>query len=238
MLLDHYSGRSNVAPGVRICFQRRELKSQWLELIRKTGVVAIMRAKSSDQLLAAADAVLAGGVNAIEVTMTTPGAFEVIEQATAKYGADVIFGAGSVLDPETARAVILAGAQFVVAPTLNLKTIEVCKRYSVPVIPGAYTPTEILTAWEAGADMVKVFPASAGGPAYIKAVKAPLPQIRLVPVGGVNLNTTADFIRAGADVVGVGGALISQKLLDDGDFDAIIERAARLREEVEKGRTS
>jgi 2-dehydro-3-deoxyphosphogluconate aldolase/(4S)-4-hydroxy-2-oxoglutarate aldolase len=213
-------------------------KEDLLELIRKTGVVAIMRAKSSDQLLAAADAVLAGGVNAIEVTMTTPGALEVIEQATAKYGADVIFGAGSVLDPETARAVILAGAQFVVAPTLNLKTIEVCKRYSVPVIPGAYTPTEILTAWEAGADMVKVFPASAGGPAYIKAVKAPLPQIRLVPVGGVNLNTTADFIRAGADVVGVGGALISQKLLDDGDFDAIIERAARLREEVEKGRTS
>ena len=213
-------------------------KADMLELIRKTGVVAIMRAKSSDQLLAAADAVLAGGVNAIEVTMTTPGAIEVIEQATAKYGADVIFGAGSVLDPETARAVILAGARFVVAPTLNLKTIEVCKRYSVPVIPGAYTPTEILTAWEAGADMVKVFPASAGGPAYIKAVKAPLPQIRLVPVGGVNLNTTADFIRAGADVVGVGGALINQKLLDDGDFDAITERAARFREEVEKGRTS
>lgn len=213
-------------------------KEDLLELIRKTGVVAIMRAKSPDQLLAAADAVLAGGVNAIEVTMTTPGALEVIEQATAKYGADVIFGAGSVLDPETARAVILAGAQFVVAPTLNLKTIEVCKRYSVPVIPGAYTPTEILTAWEAGADMVKVFPASAGGPAYIKAVKAPLPQIRLVPVGGVNLNTTADFIRAGADVVGVGGALISQKLLDDGDFDAIIERAIRFREEVKKGRTS
>ena len=189
-------------------------------------------------ILAAADAVLAGGVNAIEVTMTTPGALEVIEQATAKYGADVIFGAGSVLDPETARAVILAGAQFVIAPTLNLKTIEVCKRYSVPVIPGAYTPTEILTAWEAGADMVKVFPASAGGPAYIKAVKAPLPQIRLVPVGGVDLNTTADFIRAGADVVGVGGALINQRLLDDGDFDAIIERAVRFREEVEKGRTS
>jgi 2-dehydro-3-deoxyphosphogluconate aldolase/(4S)-4-hydroxy-2-oxoglutarate aldolase len=213
-------------------------KEDMLELIRKTGVVAIMRAKSSDQLLAAADAVLAGGVNAIEVTMTTPGALEVVEQATARYGADVIFGAGSVLDPETARAVILAGAQFVVAPTLNLRTIEVCKRYSVAVIPGAYTPTEILTAWEAGADMVKVFPASAGGPAYIKAVKAPLPQIRLVPVGGVDLNTTADFIRAGADVVGVGGALINQKLLDDGDFDVIIDRATRFREEVEKGRTS
>lgn len=213
-------------------------KEDMLESIRKTGVVAIMRAKSSDQLLAAADAVLAGGVNAIEVTMTTPGALEVVEQATAKYGTDVIFGAGSVLDPETARAVILAGAQFVVAPTLNMKTIEVCRRYGVAVIPGAYTPTEILTAWEAGADMVKVFPASAGGPAYIKDVKTPLPQIRLVPVGGVDLKTTADFIRAGADAVGVGGALINQKLLDDGDFDAITERAARFREEVEKGRTS
>jgi len=213
-------------------------KEDMLESIRKTGVVAIMRAKSSDQLLAAADAVLAGGVNTIEVTMTTPGALEVVEQATAKYGTDVIFGAGSVLDPETARAVILAGAQFVVAPTLNLKTIEVCRRYGVAVIPGAYTPTEILTAWEAGADMVKVFPASAGGPAYIKDVKTPLPQIRLVPVGGVDLKTTADFIRAGADAIGVGGALINQKLLDDGDFDAITERAARFREEVEKGRTS
>lgn len=213
-------------------------KEDMLESIRKTGVVAIMRAKSSEQLLAAADAVLAGGVNAIEVTMTTPGAIGIVEQATAKYGAEVIFGAGSVLDPETARAVILAGAQFVVAPTLNLKTVEICRRYGVPVIPGAYTPTEILTAWEAGADMVKVFPASAGGPAYLKAVKAPLPQVRLVPVGGVNLNTTADFIRAGAEVVGVGGSLINQKLLDAGDFDEITERAVRFREEVEKGRTS
>jgi len=213
-------------------------KREMIELIQKTGVIAIMRAKSSDQLLAAADAIKAGGVQAIEVTMTTPGALDVIRQATERYGADVLFGVGSVLDPETARGAILAGAQFVVSPTLNLKTIELCHRYSIPVVPGAYTPTEILTAWEAGADMVKVFPASVGGPAYLKAVKAPLPQIKLVPVGGVNLDNTADFIRAGAEVVAVGSALVSQKLLEAGDFATLTERARRLRQEVAKGRAA
>ncbi len=208
-----------------------------LELIREKGVVAIMRANSSDQLLAAADAVKAGGVNAIEVTMTTPGALETIKQATARYGKDVLFGVGSVLDSETARAAILAGAQFVVCPTLDLKTIQLCKRYSVPVMPGAFTPTEILAAWQAGADMVKVFPASIGGPGLIKAIKGPLPQIKLVPVGGVNLETTADFIRAGAEVVGVGGSLVNQKLLEAREFDQISENARRYCEEVARGRS-
>jgi len=212
-------------------------KTHIIDSLREMGIVAIMRAKSSEQLLAAADAVKAGGVNAIEVTMTTPGALGVIEQATAKYGEAVLFGVGTVLDPETARAAILAGAQFVVCPTLNLETIEICHRYSVPVVPGAYTPTEILTAWEAGADMVKVFPASVGGPAYIKAVKGPLPQVKLVPVGGVNLNTTADFIRAGSEVVGVGGSLINQKLLEAQEFETITENARRFREEIKKGRS-
>ena len=207
-----------------------------VELIRQTGVVAIMRAKSSDQLLAAADAIKEGGVSAIEVTMTTPGALNVIGEAVTRYGKDVLFGAGSVLDPESARAAILAGAQFVVCPTLNLETIKLCKRYSVPVMPGAYTPTEILTAWEAGADIVKVFPASVGGPEYIRAVKAPLPQVKLMPVGGVDLDTTADFIRAGCEVVAVGSALVNQKLLDARDFDTLTARARRFREEVEKGR--
>jgi 2-dehydro-3-deoxyphosphogluconate aldolase/(4S)-4-hydroxy-2-oxoglutarate aldolase len=205
-------------------------------LIQETGVVAIMRAESSDQLLAAADAIRAGGVKAIEVTMTTPGALDVISQAVVRYATDVLFGVGSVLDPESARAAILAGAQFVVCPTLNIETIQLCRRYSVPVMPGAYTPTEILTAWEAGADIVKVFPASVGGPAYVKAVKAPLPQVRLMPVGGVDLDTTADFIRAGCDVVAVGSALVNQKLLEARDFDTISERARRFREAVEKGR--
>ncbi len=201
-----------------------------------TGVVAIMRAKSSDQLLAAADALLAGGLNAIEVTMTTPGALDVVRQATARYGSEVLFGVGSVLDAETARAAILAGAAFVVCPTLKLATIELCKRYSVPVIPGGFTSTEVLTAWEAGADLVKVFPADLGGPAYIKALLAPLPQVRLVPVGGVDLDNTASFIRAGAVAVGVGSSLINQALLDQGKLSEITERAARFREEVNKGR--
>lgn len=208
-----------------------------LSKILQTGIIAIMRAQSSEQLLAAADAILAGEVDVIEVTMTTPGALETIRQAVTMYGERVTFGAGSVLDAETARSAILAGAQFIVCPTLNLETIRICKRYSVPVVPGAYTPTEILTAWEAGADLVKVFPAEVGGPAYIKAIKAPLPQIHLVPVGGVDLNTAAEFIRAGASAVGVGSALINQKLLDEGNFSEITRRAARFREEVEKGRS-
>ena len=211
-------------------------KERRLELMRETGVVAIMRANSPDQLLSAADAIKEGGVNAIEVTMTTPGALDVIKQATSRYGSEVLFGVGSVLDPESARAAILAGAQFVVCPTLDVRTIALCRRYAVPVMPGAYTPTEILTAWEAGADIVKVFPASVGGPEYIKAVKAPLPQVRLMPVGGVDLNTTAEFIRAGCDLVAVGGALVDQKLLDARGFAAITERARRFREEVERGR--
>jgi 2-dehydro-3-deoxyphosphogluconate aldolase/(4S)-4-hydroxy-2-oxoglutarate aldolase len=210
-----------------------------MDIIRETGVIAIMRTRSPEQLLRAADAIRAGGVRAIEVTMTTPGALSVIEQATSRYqdaGQDVLFGAGTVLDAESARVCILAGAQFIVSPSFNPTLVELCRRYSVPVMPGAYTPTEIVTAWECGADMVKVFPASIGGPALIKALKAPLPQIELVPVGGVNLDTAADFIRAGAAAVGVGSALINQKLLDAGDFPTLTERARRFVEEVARGR--
>lgn len=211
-------------------------KDSVLNQILDTGVVAIMRASSSDQLLAAAEAILAGGVSAIEVTMTTPNAMEVIRQATAKFGSQVLFGVGTVLDSETARAAILAGAQFVVCPTLNLGTIQICNRYSVPVMPGAYTPTEILSAWEAGADVVKVFPASVGGPDFIKALRGPLPHIRLAAVGGVNVDTTADFFRAGVSVVGVGGELVNQKLLDARDFKTITERAQAFRRLADEGR--
>jgi len=212
-----------------------------LDIIRHTGVIAIMRTQSSEQLLRAADAIREGGVRAIEVTMTTPGALAVIEQATARYqraDQEVLFGAGTVLDAESARAAILAGAQFIVAPSFSPGLVEICRRYSVPVMPGAYTPTEIVTAWECGADMVKVFPAGVGGPALIKALKAPLPQIELVPVGGVKLENTADFVRAGAAAVGVGSALINQKLLDSQDFGTLTERARRFMEEVVRGRTS
>jgi 2-dehydro-3-deoxyphosphogluconate aldolase/(4S)-4-hydroxy-2-oxoglutarate aldolase len=209
---------------------------QGLDIIRNTGVVAIMRTKSSEQLLRAADAIREGGVCAIEVTMTTPGALSVIEQAASRYDQDVLFGAGTVLDAESARAAILAGAQFIVAPTLNYDLITLCRRYSVPVMPGAYTPTEALTAWECGADMVKIFPAGVGGPGFIKALKAPLPQIDLVPVGGVTLDNTAEFIRAGAAAVGVGSALINQKLLESKEFTTLTDRARRLVEEVARGR--
>ncbi len=212
-------------------------KHKKLSIIRETGVIAIMRAQSSDQLITAADAIKAGGVQVIEVTMTTPGALGVIETAKARYGEDVLFGAGSVLDPETARAAILAGADFIVAPTLKVETIALCNRYSIPVMPGCYTPTEALTAWEAGADMIKLFPASFGGAGLVKAILAPLPHLEIVPVGGVNLDTAADFIRKGAAALGVGSSLVNQKLLDNGDLDELTRRAEAFIQEVQKGRT-
>ena len=211
-------------------------KKEKLEWIHDSGVIAIMRTKSSDQLIQAADAIHAGGVKVIEVTMTTPGAMKVIEEATSKYRQDVLFGAGTVLDAETARAAILAGAEYIVSPTLNLEMIALCNRYDVPVAPGCYTPSEMLSAWEAGADLVKLFPAFVGGPSMLKAILAPLPQLKIVPVGGVDLNTAADFIKMGAYALGVGSSLISQKLLDAGDLDELKHRAEAFLGEVRKGR--
>ena len=211
-------------------------KDEKLDLILDTGVIAIMRAQSSAQLIDAADAIKAGGVRVIEVTMTTPGALKVIEEAKGRYGEEVLFGAGSVLDAETARAAILSGAGFIVAPTLNLKTIALCNRYGIPVTPGCYTPTEMLSAYEAGADMVKLFPASVGGPSLVKAILAPLPQLNIIPVGGVNLNTAADFIRSGAAALGVGSDLINPQILDKGDMDELTRRAVAFIREVKKGR--
>jgi 2-dehydro-3-deoxyphosphogluconate aldolase/(4S)-4-hydroxy-2-oxoglutarate aldolase len=211
-------------------------KVEVLNTIRETGVIAIMRAQSSDQLIAAADAIKKGGVSVIEVTMTTPGALGVIAEAKARYGSDVAFGAGSVLDAETGRAAILAGADFVVSPILNLGLIELCNRYGVATMPGCYSPTEVITGWEAGADLIKLFPASVGGPDLVKAILAPLPQVRIVPVGGVDLETAADFIRKGATALGVGSSLVSQKLLDSGDLDELTRRAAAFVAEVRNGR--
>lgn len=209
-----------------------------LQLMYDTGIIAIMRAKSSDQLIAAAEAIRKGGVRVIEVTMTTPGALDVIREATKKFGEEVLFGAGSVLDPETARAAILAGAGFVVAPTLKVPMVELCNRYSIPCAPGCFTPTEMLTAWEAGADLVKLFPAEVGGPPLVKALLAPLPHIKIVPVGGVDMSTAADFIRNGSFALGVGSSLVNQKLLDEGNLDELTLRAAALIAEVKKGRLS
>ena len=207
-----------------------------MQLIRDSGVIAIMRARSSDQLVAAAEAIRAGGVRVIEVTMNTPGALEVIAAAGKRFGSEVLFGAGTVLDTETARAAIQAGADFVVAPTLRVEVIQLCHRYSIPVMPGCFSPTEMLTAWEAGADFVKLFPAEVGGPAMVKAILAPLPQLQIVPVGGVDLTTAAAFIRAGAAALGVGGSLVSQKLLDSADFAELTRRSAAFIEEVKQGR--
>jgi 2-dehydro-3-deoxyphosphogluconate aldolase/(4S)-4-hydroxy-2-oxoglutarate aldolase len=211
-------------------------KNNKLDLIRETGIIAIMRADSSEQLIEAADAIKNGGVRVIEVTMTTPGALGVIEAAKTRYGEDVLFGAGSVLDPETARAAILADSDFIVAPSINLDMIALCNRYSIPVMPGCYTPTEALTAWEAGADMIKLFPASVGGADFVKAILAPLPHLEIVPVGGVNLDTAADFIRKGATALGVGSSLVNQKLLDANDLDELTRRAKAFIAEVHKGR--
>lgn len=211
-------------------------KEDRLRMIRDNGVIAIMRAKDSEQLIDAADAIKAGGLHVIEVTMTTPGALKVIEKATERYAESVLFGAGTVLDAESARAAVLAGAGFIVAPTLNLSMIELCRRYSIPVIPGCLTPTEMLTAWESGADMIKLFPASIGGPSFIKAVRAPLPQVEIIPVGGVNLDTAADFIRSGAVALGVGSDLINQSLLESGNMDELTRRAAAFIGKVHEGR--
>lgn len=207
-----------------------------LQRIRQTGVIAIMRARSSEQLLAAADAIQAGGVEVIEVTMNTPNALNIISEARRRYGSDVLFGAGTVLDTETARAALLAGADFIVMPTLNLNVLAMARRYSAPVIPGCFSPTEIMTAWEAGADMIKIFPANIGGPDLIKTLLGPLSQVELIPVGGVNLDTAADFIRSGAAALGVGSSLINDKLLAAGDVAEITRRAARFIELVQEAR--
>lgn len=210
-----------------------------IEMLRgmvDTGVVAIVRLNSSESLTRVAEAIAEGGVRYIEFTMTTPGALEVLGKVTERFGDDVIFGAGTVLDAETARAAILAGARFVVAPNLNPEVITLCNRYSAPVMPGALSPTEIMQAWDLGADVVKVFPCSAFGPDYIKAVLAPLPQVKLAPVGGVDLGNVAEYIRAGSACVGVGSSLVNSKLIADGDWAGLTERARGFIEGVQAGR--
>jgi 2-dehydro-3-deoxyphosphogluconate aldolase/(4S)-4-hydroxy-2-oxoglutarate aldolase len=211
-------------------------RHETLRRILESGVVAVVRLPSGEQLLDVAAAIEAGGLGVIEFTMTTPGATEAIAAASAAMGDRVVIGAGTVLDGATARTAINAGARFIVAPTLSRETIEVCHRYGAVVIPGAYTPTEILTAWEWGADLVKVFPAASLGPGYFKDVLAPLPQIRLVPTGGVDLETAGSFIAAGAVAVAVGSNLVDPKLVAAGDFAAITERARAFRAVVDTAR--
>jgi 2-dehydro-3-deoxyphosphogluconate aldolase/(4S)-4-hydroxy-2-oxoglutarate aldolase len=214
-------------------------KADVLKRIRDTGLIPVVRAESADQAMRAVEAIKAGGVDVLEVTMTVPGAISVIEQLAKAYGGYALIGAGTVLDPATARACIQAGAQFIVSPALNEDTIALCQDNDIAVFPGALTPTEVLRAWNAGADAVKVFPAGAvGGASYLKALKAPLPQIELVPTGGVSLKTAADFIKAGAMALGVGADLVDMKALREGNAELITERARQFLEIVREARLS
>ena len=213
-------------------------REEVLQQIRKVALVPVIRATSADLAIKAAAAIEAGGVSLLEVTMTVPGAIDVIGAVIKSSQGRVLVGAGTVLDAETARACIIAGAQFIVSPALNRGTIELCRRYSVAVIPGALTPTEIVTAWEAGADIVKVFPCGAlGGPRYLSVLKGPLPQIKLIPTGGVSLSNAADYLAAGAYALGVGSDLVDSSALAKGDMEIITENAKKYVAVVQQSRS-
>lgn len=202
-------------------------KADQLQRVFDSRIVAVIRAKSGELLADVAEALLAGGVEVMEVTFTVPNALRVLEQVADRVGDRALLGAGTVLDPETTRAAILAGAEFIVSPSTNVDVIRLCRRYDKAVMPGALTPTEVVTAWEAGADIVKIFPADAvGGASYLKALKGPLPQMNLMPTGGVNLDTAAEFLKSGACALGVGGALVESKAVEAGNL-ARIESLAK-----------
>ena len=196
--------------------------------LRNPGVVAVIRADNSAQLIDVANALVAGGVTTMEVTMTTPNALDAIREIDAALGDAILLGVGTVLDTETCRMALVAGAQFVVTPVLKPDVIALCNRYSIPIVAGAYTPTEALTAHEAGADFIKIFPADTLGPAYIRALKAPLPMLEIIPTGGVDSATAGEFIRAGCAAVAAGSSLVSKKALSERDFDGISDRARQL----------
>jgi len=208
-----------------------------LRRLEQSGVVAVIRTNSSDELLDVCGALRDGGVIAYEITMTTPGALEAISQANAKFGDQCIVGAGSVLDAETARAATLAGARFLFSPAFDPAVITVAHRYDRLAVPGAFTPTEILNAWSAGADMVKVYPAHHFGPRYFKDIRGPLPQIKLIPTGGVEIDTAADWIQAGAAAVGIGSSLVSADVIREKNWKELARRAADAVAAVAKART-
>jgi 2-dehydro-3-deoxyphosphogluconate aldolase / (4S)-4-hydroxy-2-oxoglutarate aldolase len=208
-----------------------------LAKILEEGVVPVIRVASAAEAFEVAKAIQEGGISVIEVTMSVAGALDVMKEVTQKFGKKVLLGAGTILDPETARAALLSGAQFIVTPTLNPDVIKMCNRYSAVIIPGALTPTEILTAWEAGADLVKVFPiAQVGGPAYIRALRGPLPHIPMVPTGGVNLQNAGEFIKAGCAAIAAGGELVDKKAVAEKKFSVIAENAQKFVAEVKKAR--
>jgi 2-dehydro-3-deoxyphosphogluconate aldolase/(4S)-4-hydroxy-2-oxoglutarate aldolase len=209
-----------------------------IERITDEGLIPVIRVPTAREALDVAEAIEKGGVGIIEITMSVPGAIKVLEELADRRGEEILVGAGTVLDTETGRIALLAGARFLVTPALSLKLIELAHRYGVVVIPGAATPTEILTAWEAGADMVKVFPAAhVGGPGFIKALKGPFPQIPLVPTGGVTLENAAAYINAGATAVAVGGELVGKAALEQRDFKVITENTRAFLEAIRKARS-
>jgi 2-dehydro-3-deoxyphosphogluconate aldolase/(4S)-4-hydroxy-2-oxoglutarate aldolase len=204
--------------------------------IQQVGVVAIVRGTSASTIAPIARAMYDGGVRAIEVTMNTEGAIDMLKELAHTLPGDMLLGAGTVLDAETGRAVILAGAKFVLSPTFSRPLVELCNRYDVMAVPGVMTPTEALAAWETGVEVVKIFPASVLGPTYIKDLKGPLPQLEMMPVGGVNLDTTPAFIKAGACAVGAGGELVDKKLIAAGDWNGLAEKAAMFVSAVREAR--
>lgn len=210
-------------------------KAAIIRRLLNPGIIAIIRANSSDQLLEAAEAIHAGGVLAMEVTMTTPNALKVISDVTARFGNKILMGVGSVLDPETCRAAILAGAEFVVTPVTKPEVIRMASRYGKPICSGAFTPTEMLTAHESGADFIKLFPAEAVGPGYIRSVLAPLPMLQIVPTGGVTPENAKEFMSAGCVALGVGSSLVSKEILKNRDWTALRERAAAFVRAVDRG---
>src|SRR6476620_9117100 len=213
-------------------------KDQILAFIIEVGIVPVVRTSSAEGAIKAIDAIYRGGIRAAEITMTVPGAIRALEKVADQFGDKLVLGAGTVLDPETARACMLAGAEFFVTPSLKVSTIEMAKRYSKVICPGALTPTEVVTAWEAGADAVKIFPCgNVGGAKYIKALKGPFPHIDMVPTGGVNLETIGDFLKAGSCACGVGGELVDNKLVMAGKFEVIEERARQYLAAVAKARS-
>lgn len=211
-------------------------KGEQLRLMEETGVVAVIRTQDGGELVSICEALVAGGVLAVEITMTSPGALEAIYQASKVLGGKAIIGAGSVLDGETARAALLAGADFLVSPVLRQDVITMAKRYGKIVIPGAFSPTEILSAWEAGADVVKVFPATKLGPEFFKDIRGPLPQVKLTPTGGISLKNLGEFLRAGAEFVGVGSALVSKRIVAEKDWAGLTRLAAEYIEAAQEAR--
>ncbi|MGH9763318.1 MAG: bifunctional 4-hydroxy-2-oxoglutarate aldolase/2-dehydro-3-deoxy-phosphogluconate aldolase [Blastocatellia bacterium] len=214
-------------------------KTEVLKRIEEVGIIPVVRASSVDEALGVAEAIKAGGVAVLEITMTVPHSVNLIERLADRYGSEVLVGAGTVLDRETARSCILAGASFVVSPSLDPGTVETCRRYSVAVFPGALTPTEVVSAWQCGADAVKVFPCSAvGGASYLRALKAPLPQVELIPTGGVSLATAAEFIKAGAFALGVGSDLVDTNAIRAGQPGKVTDSARAYIAAVQAARSS